>query len=273
MSNVFVPRGPRALPRVPSEAIQAALQAGDGQVQRLGTPFPGSTLYVPADAQPHAGVVLLHGSEGGDAGFSDLHAIELARRGFAALAYDYFGESPGLPPILAGVELERTMRAGLWLRESPHVRGQRVGLYGVSRGAEHAALIGAFSGMPFAAIAMHAPSSRVVVSFNPYTMGPAVTAYGGLHSAWTAGGMPLVADTEIPIENFRGPVYLSHGARDALWSVQNTHELAGRLRAAGREPELHIFPDDGHVLEGSSHSRQREDVAAFFERHLRASES
>src|SRR6185503_17960219 len=109
-------RGPDT---ISDEQLQQALKATG--VQSKPTPFPGSHLYTPGDGKPHPAIILLHGSEGGDAGFSDLQAIALAKQGFTVLAFDYFGKSAGLPHELANVEINRAVDAAKWLAKTSDV--------------------------------------------------------------------------------------------------------------------------------------------------------
>src|SRR5689334_16338515 len=88
----------------------------DDAVRVVDCPFPQARLYVPGEPGAHAGILLLHGSEGGGARFVDGSAVFLARAGFAALVLPYFGV-PGTPARLHRVELSNTVEALEWLRQ------------------------------------------------------------------------------------------------------------------------------------------------------------
>ncbi|HEY4223537.1 MAG TPA: prolyl oligopeptidase family serine peptidase [Myxococcota bacterium] len=236
-------------------------------VQSLPTPFPGSHLYVPNDGKPHPAIVLLHGSEGGDAGFSDAEAIALAQKGFATLAFDYVGKSAGLPKELANVEITRASDAARWLKDVPEVAGKKVGLFGASRGAEQALLLASLQQdtSTFAAVAAHAPHATVVGSFNHKTGGPVLDKAGAEQPAWLVDGKPINSGA-IAIENFAGPVFLSQGTKDEVWDVGQTKTLARRLERAGKKPEVHLYPGEHHAL-GFGAERKNEDALASFFHH------
>ena len=99
-------------------------------------------LCLPAGAGPFPGVVVVGGSMGGLAG-ADTRAALLASRGIAALAVAYFGVE-GRPPGLVEIPLEYLRQACIWLRAHRRVVPGRVGVFGSSRGAELALLLGAF---------------------------------------------------------------------------------------------------------------------------------
>jgi dipeptidyl aminopeptidase/acylaminoacyl peptidase len=49
----------------------------------------------------------------------------------------------------------------------------------------------------------------------------------------------------IEIERFDRPLFLSHGTRDATWSVEMTRRLWERLKQHGRTPEVHLYEEEG----------------------------
>lgn len=82
--------------------------------------------------EPAPGVLLLAGS---DAAALDPAAALLASHGYAVLFLPYFG-LPGLPPTLERIDLGYLVRGIDWLLAQPQVRGKRVAVMGLSRGAE-----------------------------------------------------------------------------------------------------------------------------------------
>lgn len=116
-------------------------------VRAIYTPFKG-VLFVPNDGKPHPGILLLHGSEGGLNSITKLEAQALAAQGYAAFAFCYAGCWTGAEADVyrpnhetIDVDLERTRDALTWLAKSEFVGGRKVGIYGVSRGAEQALLL------------------------------------------------------------------------------------------------------------------------------------
>jgi pimeloyl-ACP methyl ester carboxylesterase len=102
----------------------------------------GSVIYWPGDTAPRGGVVCLHGSEGGSAGWNDLNCAVLAASGFAAVAYRYTESRPFSPqPDIDNIPLEGTGAALTCLREVLAPHGCGIGLFGASRGAEQALLL------------------------------------------------------------------------------------------------------------------------------------
>lgn len=80
---------------------------------------------------------------GGWAGWNDFHCALFAAHGFAALARNYSPQGTGLlvRPDLDGVPLDGTEAALTALRAELASFGCGIGLFGVSRGAEHVLLL------------------------------------------------------------------------------------------------------------------------------------
>lgn len=219
----------------------------------------------------------------------------LAVHGFLAYphAYSRDGNAWHAGDII-NVALDETADALARLRGLPFVSG--VGLYGESRGGEHALLLAALMSMDghlglADAVATHAAAAVVHGPFraNDFrsecrtrAMGPTSGAGGGTirwrtpeaaHGAdvaWTWRGKTdrSLPGTTIEIEHYTGPVFLSHGAVDELWSAEMTANLAARLRAAGRSPELHVYEQEGHRLGAEAQNIHNRLLVSSFQRHL-----
>ena len=96
-------------------------------------------LFIPPGRGPHRVIIVLGGSGGG---FDLDKAAVLSRHGFATLALAYFGVPP-LPQWLHRVPLEYFGRAIAWLASQQEMHAERIGVLGVSRGAELALQLGA----------------------------------------------------------------------------------------------------------------------------------
>ncbi len=100
----------------------------------------GENLYWPS-GEPKGGIVCLHGSEGGWAGWNNLTCALFASNGFAALSHNYtLNVRWPVHPDIDDVPLESTQAALAAMREELIPFGYGLGLYGVSRGAERALL-------------------------------------------------------------------------------------------------------------------------------------
>ena len=174
------------------------------------------------------------------------------------------------------MDLDRTEAALIWLRAVPQISG-KIGLYGASRGAEHALVVTSLmaaessAGTPDA-VAVHSPSDTVADAFVSKGFDPQD------HEVWDPSRRPwrwrgssetLRPTTPIEIERFEGPLFLSHGAEDQVWTADCTRRLERRLRADGRTPEVHIYADEGHALSAAAERGHHGQLIDFFRRALR----
>jgi acetyl esterase/lipase len=256
--------------------------------ERVG--FRDVAMYVPKTMEKRPGIVLLHGSEGGWSGWIHVTALKLAHAGFVAMPWPYsFGGNWAHAGDIHDISLDRTEAALAWLKNSAETSG-RIGLYGHSRGAEHALLLVSLMAqdnspsLP-AAVAVHSPSDVVVGAFvanewTPERLAQSPTGDTAEHEtapvdgasrfAWTWRGISDRAkpDSAIEIEQFAGPVFISHGEDDEIWPVDRTRRIEMRLRPAGREPEVHYYPGEGHTLSAAAENIQRPRLVDFFARTL-----
>ena len=88
--------------------------------------------------------------------------------------------------------------------------------------------------------------------------------------AWTWRGSSdgLLPTTPIEIERYAGPLFLSHGTADRVWSADMTRRLEARLRAHGRSPEVHLHEGQDHGFDCEHLNRHTGLLLAFFGRHL-----
>jgi dienelactone hydrolase len=244
-----------------------------------------ATLHLPPGPGPHPGAVVLGGSEGGlpDYGLGGL----LASRGFAALELAYF-RVDGLPGELVRIPLEYFERGLDWLRDRPEVADGRVGVLGLSRGAELALLLGAtfpqvgavvsyagsglgyaglpatFTSTPPAAwthrgrdVPFVAPVIDVATGFGRYftasALGAPIPDVAGTWPDVLAAGPAAMAAAEIPVERTDGPVLLLSGRDDRLWPSPQLSDAALRRLEARGHPHRHehlSYPGAGHFFTG-----------------------
>ena len=213
-------------------------------------------LYLPAgDGLP--AVVVLGGSEGGVPAPSP--TALLAGHGIAALALASW-RAPGLPDVMADIDVELVGRACDWLRARPGVRDARPAVLGISRGGELALLAAALM---------------------PDRVGSAISAVGSAlpwgalgtgddnDVCWRFAGEPvpkmweydddpdrgledeaMVAAAEIPVERVDGRVLLLSAQDDRMWRSSLLSEYAvrraRRLGVADRVEHV-AYPDAGHA--------------------------
>lgn len=255
---------------VDSARVVRWLRAPDVVVRALGGGSAGRIFY-PRGRDRRPGVLVLGGSEGGFGG-DDVAAL-LASRGYVALSLAYFG-ADGLPAALERIPLEHFVAAIDSLRGDPRVRGDRIAVFGTSKGAEAALLLAA-----------HDARVRAVVAYAPSAVAWSCICADPRAPSWTLGGRPvpfvpggadpayrpapgspirpvvnyryrmrapaIVQAASIPVERIAGPVLLVAGQEDALWpSAWSAEAIAARLRERGfrhRVVRL-IYPGAGHLI-------------------------
>jgi dipeptidyl aminopeptidase/acylaminoacyl peptidase len=235
--------------------------------------------YGPPGDGPFPSILLLHGSDGKWSGWNYKTAAILAAHGFLAMPFGYSngGNSWNAGNII-DVPLDRTAEALAALRASSLCE-KRIGLYGASRGAEHALLLASLmardgvTGLPDA-IAVHCAPDVICGAFDARTWrdsgDPGWQPWDPANRAWTWRGSSddLLPTTTIEIERFEGPLFLSHGTQDTTWSVEMTRRLWDRLKRHGRTPEVHLYEGEGHGLNSDVENQHNEQLIEFFARHL-----
>lgn len=227
-------------------------------------------LYLPANSRPAPAILLLGGSEGGLSKGAARQGALLSARGYVVLHLSYFG-GPGQPAQLKGIPLETFTRALDWLKAQPEVARDRIGIIGVSKGAEAALLVAsrrpelkiAVLGVPSSVVWPGIGGAELVTESSWTEAGKPVpfTPYG-----WTGewrGIYALYADAladpakasegAIPAERAGGAIVMVCGEADALWpSCPMARAVAARLgKAKYRHPvTLLAYPDAGHASFG-----------------------
>lgn len=247
-------------------------------------------LYAPAGEGRHPALLLLHGSEGRLGWLAHREAAIFAAHGYMAAPFGYsVGDNHWIGGDIWSVALEDTEAAITALRAHRRCNG-RLGVYGWSRGGEHALLA---TGLMAAArsphlpdaVAAHTPPDRVVGAWRnlfyrrpdavdpmgpPPAWGFDETRFVAGPPAWTWRGAPLAEGAPIPIEAFEGPIFLSVGEADELWPADMTARLAARLTAAGRDVTFVSYPGQPHMPEPAAWNAHLANLLAFFGRALQA---
>lgn len=225
-------------------------------------------VYEPPGAGPRPGVMVLHGS-GGEP--PTRTARLLASRGYVVLALRYFGEADAIPDELARIPLSYFDAAAGWLRSRPGVADGRIGLVGVSRGAELALVLGARSDW-VGAVVSYAGSGVV---YDTPSGAPAWVDEGEPLPSVTAVGEPERTDdgrfvtrpmlergleaadeatrraATVRVEETDGPVLVLSGGDDRVWPARRLSEVAaGRLERRGFPHDFaHLTYDSvGHLV-------------------------
>ena len=144
-------------------------------------------LFLPPSKKPLPVIITLSGSNGG---LGENRAQLLASHGFAVLALGYFGVE-GLPSNLQDIPLEYFETAFSWIKAQSYLDGSKVGIYGASRGAELALILGAWFPESVQAIVATAPSSVINRGLSETPV-----------HAWRYHGEPLAPFAPVPPANF-----------------------------------------------------------------------
>ncbi|WP_433911468.1 acyl-CoA thioester hydrolase/BAAT C-terminal domain-containing protein [Sphingomonas yabuuchiae] len=224
------------------------------------------TWFPPTSGKRGPVIIVLGGSEGGEKG-AILVARALAEQGYGALSLAYF-RAEGLPGTLQNVPLEYFDRALVWLARQPLTDTGRMGIYGVSIGAETALLV-ATRHPELKAVVVAVPSSVVWQGYDPGNYQSLESTYSlnrkgipylpydtslpftGVYALY-ANSLKALAkhpDAAIPVEKIEGAVLLLSAKADTLWlSSEMSEQIMTRLDARKfSHPHRHMaFADAGH---------------------------
>jgi dienelactone hydrolase len=235
-------------------------------------------LYAPAGARNLPAIIAIGGSEGG-LDVASAVTRSFAQHGYVVLALAYW-RAPGLPQSLENVRLEYFKEGVDWLKARSEVDPARIGIVGLSRGAEGALLIASHYPDIKAVIAV-APSSHLWPASSMSFLAGGSGSQGLRQPAWTLGSKPLAfltqkagandggpannlapyeralsetrvnSESEIPVARINGPVLLLSGEQDAIWPAGLMAErIMARLKAAKfRYSFSHLhYPGAGHLV-------------------------
>lgn len=245
-------------------------------VQRFAG-FPGAIIARPAAAgMPLPVIIALGGSEGGTESAYSL-ARRLATHGYAVVGLPYYvpafspdySKLPSLPHSFVDIPVERLEQVYRELRKRTDVDTRRLALIGVSKGAE-LSLLAATEFDWVRAVAAIAPSDVVWEGFGPESLPR------GSHSSFAFKGKPYAfvpyeglgkgtlreahdrgrrahagraARARIPIERFRGQLFVAGSWADRVWpSGPMAQNIVERRAEAGRPTSSAIFENAGHNL-------------------------
>jgi dienelactone hydrolase len=274
---------------VATAAIEFVRQSADVKIEKLEK-FPGAIFgSLPAPdgkTVKRPALIVLGGSEGGAASINR-SVGKFASRGFAVMSLPYYSpaqwpnmtqEVPELPKNFVDIPIERLNAAREYLRSRADVDGDRIGLYGVSKGAEFVLL--AATNFPWVKTAVAivptdvvwegwgegiAPNTRASFSLNGkpfaytpgkdfeqefmgYQTGADVRVRRPQDKGRAANPAAAVA-ARIPVERYKGPLMIVAGQEDQMWnSGMMAHNIAERRAEAKLETVSLIYTDAGHSL-------------------------
>jgi len=238
--------------------------------------FPGAILVRPAGSRGRLPVIIvLGGSEGGSQSAQEM-APRLASHGYAVLGLPYYSpargqpaEFPALPSSFTDIPIERLDTVHRYLLTRRDLDPRRIGLYGISKGAEFS-LVAATRYPWLRAVVAIAATDVVWEGFGPASLPR------GSHSSFAFNGRPLpfvpygqlgqgslreahdrgrranpeaAAHARIPVEHYEGDLMVVGAGADRVWpSGAMAQAIAERRAEAGRRTQVLIFPEAGHNL-------------------------
>ena len=251
----------------------------------VGDALPGAFLTLPEGEGPFPVIIVLGGSEGSDSS-ARAFTKRFVPQGYAVLGLPYYsprpegqdGHIPGLPSAFQDIAVDQLVTARDWLRARDDIRGEDIGIYGVSKGAEMGLLAGAYID-GFAAIAAIATSdvvwegwgsARKTGSFSwrgePLPWVPYEGMGAEFQNPTGPNGRPRLrfphdkgrnanpvraVAARIKVETIDEPVLVAGGDADLVWNSGEMAQNIAERRAEGGLPTVSlVFTDAGHYLSG-----------------------
>lgn len=218
--------------------------------------------FIPAvtDQQRAPVIVHAHGNAGNVSNHHEMSAF-LANRGFHVLVFDYraYGRSDDAP-LNRQALIDDTRAAVEYARTRPDVDPDRVALFGVSLG-----------GQPALAVAADDPTIACVATLSAFSTWRAVAHdhVPLLGPALTGSGRTAKDD----IANLAVPVWIGHGRADTIVPPRHANILHDTATAAGVDATIRLYEGADHNAIIFTHPQCREDLGAFFTRHLTEGQS
>lgn len=294
------------------------LRLTPGEIETLeitvGEHLPGSVFIKPASGSAFPVIIAMGGSEGNDQS-ARVMARRWTARGYGVFVLPYYSPAwgnqpqqiPGLSSAFADIPVDYLKHAKDWLCSRSDVHCEKIGLYGVSKGAELALLAGYYV-KGFAAIAAIVPSDVVwegwganksVSSFSWNGKPLSYVPYDGMdehfaklqrgehslmrypHENGRKANPERISAARIPVELIDEPVFVVGSYGDQVWPSGVMTDIITKTREAAAKPTVSFVDRDAnHFLSGPSYrpipeanARVRNTafpaLVEFFETHLK----
>jgi dipeptidyl aminopeptidase/acylaminoacyl peptidase len=212
----------------------------------------------------YPGLVLLYGREGARTSFN-LAAI-FAQQGFACVAISElgYGKSEGKPDFMGPASIDAFGVGFEKFKREPFVDGEKMGVFGYSRGGRAAALLTLKLGKEVKAAVFAAGLYEFKRAYDE-------TGLDGIRESMrTETGMTEQAIKErspiLRMEKLESPVLIIHGENDQNAPTNQSSMLRNRLTELKKEFEIIILVDHKH---GQLKSNFISPVIDFFSRKLK----
>ncbi|KAL8203002.1 UNVERIFIED_CONTAM: hypothetical protein K2H54_035127 [Gekko kuhli] len=219
-------------------------------------------LFLPAGNGPFPGVIDIFGGVGG---LVEFRASLLASRGFATLALAYFAYED-LPSVLGPMDLEYFEEAAEFLLKHPKVRGPRLGIVAISKGAEIALAMATYLPQIGATVCINGTNAihgyplsyrDLCIQPIPYKSECIVISSHGIVNFSNMFEDPrakLHQESVLPVEKAQGRILLIVGESDGNYNSKAfATEIMERMKKLGKTHcALLSYPNAGHLIEPPS---------------------
>ncbi|ELR57730.1 Acyl-coenzyme A thioesterase 4, partial [Bos mutus] len=216
--------------------------------------------YIPTNRSgPFPGIIDIFGIGGG---LLEYRASLLAGHGFATLALAYY-DFDDLPKKFDMIHLEYFEEALCYMLQHSQIKGTRIGLLGISLGADICLSMASFLKNISATVSINGSgfSGHRVIHYKDSNIPPlghdlrrVKVAFSGLLDIVDVRN-DIIGGCEnpcmIPIEKAQGPILFIVGQDDHNWRSELYAQIASeRLQAHGKEkPQIISYPGTGHYIE------------------------
>ena len=205
----------------------------------------------PTGDGPYAAVLFIHGHQeqirdGGESYVKSGLLGRLASHGYVAavISQPGYGNSSGPPDYCGPFTQEAVLVAANFLRKQAFIKGDKLALFGYSRGAIVASMV-ATQDQRLGAVVLGAG----VYDFFKWYPTPLPGIDNLIRTEAGTSAEAFKARSSIyHVEKIKAPVLLLHGARDERVPLQQAEAFAEKLKANGIVFKMKIFPNARHSI-------------------------